>query len=85
MNCTPLYTMQDSYHDFQRKISHIITNDIVGDTLFYNNNMQFTTLDKDNDLDSTNCATHWRLGKVVQCLFHRQPQWRVHRFWENRL
>lgn len=31
----------------------------AGDTLFYNDNMKFTTLD------------------------HRQPQWRVHRFWEN--
>lgn len=62
MSYMPLYTMQDSYHDFQRKNSHIITNDIVGDTLFYNNNMKFTTLDQDNDLDSTNCATHWRSG-----------------------
>lgn len=62
MSYMTLYTMHDLFHDFQRKNSHIITNDIVGDTLFYNNNMKFTTLDQDNDLDSTNCATHWRSG-----------------------
>lgn len=50
--------MQDLYNDFQRKNSHIITNFIGYDTLFYNDNMKFTTLDQDNDLDSTNCATH---------------------------
>lgn len=58
-----MYTMQDHIMVFlNRKNSRIKTHDIVGDTLFYNNNMKFTTMDQDNDLDSTNCATHWRSG-----------------------
>lgn len=35
---------------------------VTGDSLSYDNNMQFSTYDKDNDVDPTNCAQIKRAG-----------------------
>uniref|UniRef100_K1P5X8 Tenascin-R n=1 Tax=Magallana gigas TaxID=29159 RepID=K1P5X8_MAGGI len=46
------------------------TNVIVGDCLDYHNNMKFSTLDQDNDGNSSNCATDWKSAGWFNACFH---------------